>query len=92
MKTLAAEEIETLLKEHPAWSLSEGKLVRDWTFESFAGAMEFVNQVAGIAEEADHHPDFFIRYNWVRLALESHDAGGITGRDARMVSKLDVLF
>ena len=92
MKTLSTEELDTLLAAHPAWALSEGKLLRDWTFESFLKAMEFVNEVAAIAEAADHHPDFSIRYNRVQLALESHDAGGITGRDARMVARLDEEF
>ena len=44
--------------------------------------MKFVNRVAVIAEAAGHHPDIDIRYNQVLLGLVSHDAGGITGRDA----------
>jgi 4a-hydroxytetrahydrobiopterin dehydratase len=53
--------------------------------------MEFVNQIAAIAEEADHHPDIDVRYNRVLLGLESHDAGGITSRDVSMVKKIDGL-
>ena len=92
MKTLSSEEVATLLQEHPAWTLSEGKIVREWTFTTFKEAMGFVNQIALIAEEADHHPDFNIRYNRVQLALISHDSGGITRRDARMVADLDGRF
>jgi 4a-hydroxytetrahydrobiopterin dehydratase len=54
--------------------------------------MGFVNRVAIMAEKADHHPDIDIRYNKVRLGLVSHDAGGITRRDAAMVAKLDEAF
>ena len=50
--------------------------------------MAFVNQVAGLAEQANHHPDIDIRYNRVRLALVSHDAGGITSRDAATARNL----
>ena len=50
--------------------------------------MTFVNRVAALAEAAGHHPDIDIRYNQVRLALVSHDAGGITERDANMANRL----
>ena len=92
MKTLTSEEINTLTGAHQAWSLTDGKLVRDWTFTDFAEAMGFVYRVAFLAEKADHHPDIDVRYNKVRLGLVSHDAGGITRRDAAMVAKLDEAF
>jgi 4a-hydroxytetrahydrobiopterin dehydratase len=54
--------------------------------------MAFVNRVATLAEEAGHHPDIDIRYNRVKLALVSHDAGGITARDASMARRLRADF
>ena len=86
---LNAAEIEQVLKTHPTWKLQGGKLVREWTFKDFVEAMQFVNRVAGVAEAAGHHPDIDIRYNRVLLGLVSHDAGGITGRDAAMVNRID---
>jgi 4a-hydroxytetrahydrobiopterin dehydratase len=88
MAKLTSSEIDTLLKENPGWNLDSGKLVRDWSFEDFVQAMIFVNHVAQIAESVGHHPDIDIRYNKVRLSLISHDAGGITDRDARMAEHL----
>jgi 4a-hydroxytetrahydrobiopterin dehydratase len=52
-------------------------------------AMAFVNQVALLAETAAHHPDIDIRYNRVRLALVTHDAGGITANDTSLADQLD---
>jgi 4a-hydroxytetrahydrobiopterin dehydratase len=86
---LNAAEIEEVLKTHPTWKLQAGKLVREWTFQDFVQAMAFVNQVATIAEAAGHHPDIDIRYNRVLLGLVSHDAGGITQRDAAMAGRID---
>jgi 4a-hydroxytetrahydrobiopterin dehydratase len=54
--------------------------------------MGFVNRVAAVAEAAGHHPDIDVRYNHVVLGLISHDAGGITERDADMASRLDKEF
>jgi 4a-hydroxytetrahydrobiopterin dehydratase len=51
-----------------------------------------VNRVAAVAEAAGHHPDIDIRYNKVTLGLISHDAGGITSRDATMVGRIDKEF
>ena len=89
MKTLTSETVEALLHKHSAWKLENGELVREWTFPGFPEAVAFVNRVAAVTEEANHHPDIDIRYNRVRLALISHDAGGLTTRDARMVERID---
>jgi 4a-hydroxytetrahydrobiopterin dehydratase len=85
---LTAVEIEDVLKANPEWKLQHGKLVREWTFEDFVEAIAFVNRVAEIAEAAGHHPDIDVRYNRVLLGLVSHDAGGITTRDAAMASQI----
>jgi 4a-hydroxytetrahydrobiopterin dehydratase len=92
MSVLNASEIETIIKENAGWRLDSGKLVRDWEFKDFVQAMVFVNRVANLAESAGHHPDIDIRYNRVRLGLISHDAGGITRRDADMVRRLQKEF
>lgn len=91
-KTLSAAEIEALLKQHPDWTLQDGKLVREWAFQNFVEAIAFVNKVAPLAEAAGHHPDIDIRYNRVLLALVSHDAGGITERDASMAAQISDEF
>jgi 4a-hydroxytetrahydrobiopterin dehydratase len=87
-KALTASEIEDVLRAHPEWKLKDGKLAREWIFSNFVEAISFVNRVAVIAEDAGHHPDIDIRYNHVVLALVSHDAGGITERDAVMAARL----
>ena len=55
------------------------------TFASLA----FVNQVGQLAEAAGHHPDIDIRYNRVRLALVTHDAGGLTAKDFDLAQKIN---
>ena len=91
-QALTPAEIEQVLQTIPGWTLQDGKLTRDWTFKDFVQAMEFVNQLAALAEAAGHHPDIDIRYNRVRLGLVSHDAGGITQRDANMAKQINQKF
>lgn len=92
MARLTEAEVANLLSEHPAWTLVNGALTHEETFSDFAAAMIFVNHVATLAEEADHHPDIDIRYNKVRLTLISHDVNGLTNRDARMAARLSREF
>jgi 4a-hydroxytetrahydrobiopterin dehydratase len=58
------------------------EIVREWKFDDFAAAMALVNRVAGVAEEANHHPDILLHgWNKVRLSLTDHSAGGLTEAD-----------
>jgi 4a-hydroxytetrahydrobiopterin dehydratase len=91
-QALTPAEIKEVLQAIPGWTLQDGKLTREWTFKDFVQAMEFVNQLAALAETAGHHPDIDIRYNRVRLGLVSHDAGGITQRDANMAKQINQKF
>jgi len=88
MKALTDAEIAAVLEREPLWEFKDGKLGREWRFKDFVEAMKFVDRVAVVAEEAGHHPDIDIRYNRVRLGLVTHDAGGVTVRDARMAEQL----
>jgi 4a-hydroxytetrahydrobiopterin dehydratase len=91
-QALTPAEIKETLPTIPGWTLQDGKLTHDWSFKDFVQAMEFVNKIATLAEAAGHHPDIDIRYNNVRLSLVSHDAGGITQRDANMARQINQKF
>ena len=78
---LTDAEISTRLKSLPDWKVESGELTRTFIFKDFVGSLAFVNDVGELAEKASHHPDIDIRYNKVRLALVTHDAGGITAKD-----------
>lgn len=90
MPRVSVTEVEQRLGHLPGWFLSPGgAIVREASFRDFLAAMKFVNQVAARAEEAGHHPDIDIRYNKVRLALTSHDAGGLTEKDFEMAGGIE---
>jgi 4a-hydroxytetrahydrobiopterin dehydratase len=89
MSQLTTEMVKEGLRSLPQWKLEGKEIVRHYEFPDFAAAMVFVNQVAEKAEQAGHHPDIDIRYNKVRLALVSHDKGGLTKRDMSMAGTID---
>ncbi len=91
MDTLTQEQITGALTELTDWSYEDGALVRTFRFADFVHAVDFVEHLAEIAEERQHHPDIDIRYNKVTLRLSSHDAGGITDRDVGLAQAIDQL-
>ncbi len=74
------------------WEQTDDALERDFEFKDFAAAMWFVNRVAELAEQRNHHPDILIHgWNKVRLTLTTHDAGGLTEADHAMAAAIDEL-
>lgn len=76
----------------PGWAVVDGRLEISVRAKGFEGAIEFVNRFADIAESMDHHPDFDIRYNTIRMRVVSHDVGGLTDRDTKFAAELDKLI
>jgi 4a-hydroxytetrahydrobiopterin dehydratase len=89
LKALSVPQVRKRLPELHGWTLSRGALRCEFKFETFKKALEFVARVGAMAEEADHHPDIDIRYRVVRLALSTHDAGGISERDFSLAAAID---
>lgn len=91
MSVLSETVVSDRLKSLPGWQLEGKEIVRTFEFADFVSAMRFVNAVAERAEGAGHHPDIDIRYNKVKLALTSHDAGGLTENDLRLAAAVQLL-
>jgi len=88
---LSHKKTVELLREIPLWSLSEKSIQRESHFKDFRQAMDFVNNVALVANDQDHHPDIFISYNKVRLILITHKIGGLSLNDFIMAAKIDLM-
>ncbi len=74
------------------WRQEGEALVRDLKFDDFAAAMAYVNRVADLAEEVNHHPDILVHgWNSVRLTLTTHSAGRLTENDHQMARRIDAL-
>jgi 4a-hydroxytetrahydrobiopterin dehydratase len=84
-------EILSAIGTIPNWQREGQVISRTFQFEDFPAAMKFVNAVAQIAEQFQHHPDIDIRWNRVTLALTTHDAGGLTEKDFALARRCDAL-
>ena len=89
---LNRREAQELKREVPTWKLVDSRLEEDFSFRDFNETMRFVNRVAQIAQEEDHHPDIEISYNKVHLTLSTHKIGGLSRNDFVVAAKIERLL
>ena len=83
---LSETAITALLAEQPDWTLrADGQAItQSFKFDDFNAAFGFMTRVALYADKIDHHPEWSNVYNKVEITLTTHDAGGLSARDAAM--------
>ena len=87
---LTEPEIEEAAKA-VAWTRDGDRLTKEVRRADFRGAMAFVNEVADVAEELNHHPDITVSWNRVGLEVSTHDSGGLTSLDFELARRVDAL-
>ena len=90
-RVLTSEEVADRLSDVPDWTLLDGRLHREFTFTDFAQAWAFMNRVAPLAEELDHHPNWTNVWNSVVIDITSHDSGGPTERCFALAKGIDAV-
>ena len=88
---LGEDELAHALSELPGWSLTAGKLHREYRFADFSAAFGFMTRVALAAERMNHHPEWSNVWNRVVVELVTHDSGGITASDVALAKKMEAL-
>ena len=88
------EEIESMLKDLNAWSLSEdGKMIsKRFEFKGFFRTMSFINAMAWVVNEEGHHPDFSAGYNYCEVGFTTHAIDGLTENDFICAARIDALI
>lgn len=90
-RKMTGEEITAGLANLNGWDFDGDFLIKGYEFENFAESLAFVNRIAELAEEADHHPDFAFGWGYAEIALATHDVEGLTQADFDLASKIDKL-
>lgn len=83
--------IEQDLSRLAGWSLMPEKdaITKTFIFKDFSAAFGFMTRSALLAEQMDHHPEWFNVYNRVEVTLNTHDAGGVTSKDLTTAAKMN---
>jgi 4a-hydroxytetrahydrobiopterin dehydratase len=91
MKVLSDQEVNKHLESIDDWELDGDAIKREWIFKDFTEAVDFINMIAVIAENHNHHPEIFNVYNRVSLRFNTHDEGGITEKDMSIAKEINKL-
>ena len=95
---LSAEQLREQLATLDDWQLlSDGAsatsaISKTYRFANFYETMAFVNALALIAHQQDHHPDLEVGYNRCQVSLNTHDVGGISETDIDCARRIDALL
>ncbi len=87
-------QIDAHLALIPGWMLKNSKIVKTFKFKNYYETMAFVNVVAAISHQTDHHPDLSVHYNRLEIAFNTHDVdggkGGISINDFICAARIEV--
>lgn len=88
---LSSEKIAKFLSEIPGWLvIQDGKMIsRRYEFKNFARTMAFVNLVAYVATQENHHPDVEFGYNYCRVSFTTHAIDGLSENDFICAAKIE---
>lgn len=94
MEKLQPQLVAAALASLPNWRYDElrGAITREFRFHDFAQAFAFMTQLAIVAEQRNHHPEWFNVYNRVVITLTTHDADGLTQRDLDLAGYADAAY
>ena len=90
-KKLSDAQIQENLAQVDGWTIEDGKLHKEFQFDTFVTAFGFMTQLALVAESLNHHPEWFNVYNRVTIDLTTHDAGGISELDFQWAKQADAI-
>lgn len=88
---MTKEEVKELLPQISSWNVSEDSksISRNFTFGDFYHTMAFVNAVAWVANQENHHPDLEVGYNYCNIKFLTHAVNGLTKNDFICAAKID---
>ena len=90
---LSPEQTAELLPQVSGWSLTpQGAIARAYRFQNFYETMAFVNALAFIAHQEDHHPDLEVSYSGCRVSYITHAIGGLSENDFICAAKVNRLI
>ena len=93
-EVLSAQKINELLATVPGWALGDdgGWISRRFDFRDYSSVMTFVNAIARMAQQENHHPEMDVRYGHCVLRYSTHALRGLTDNDFICAAKANALF
>jgi 4a-hydroxytetrahydrobiopterin dehydratase len=91
MKRLEDTTINKELKNLNNWNHIENSIEKEFVFQNFPQALDFIVQVGVVSEKMNHHPEIYNVYNKVKLRLTTHDYNGVTQKDIDLAVAIETI-
>lgn len=87
-------QVHDHLKQVRDWALTSSRAAihREFHFRNYHETMSFVNAVAWVAHQQDHHPDMEVSYNRCKIIYTTHSVGGLSQNDFICAARIDTLL
>ena len=78
-----------MFKDLDSWKYENKAISKTFEFSSYLSGVNFLNKIASLAEELDHHPDINLTWCKVHIPLTTHDKGDVTEKDIELAKLCD---
>jgi 4a-hydroxytetrahydrobiopterin dehydratase len=86
------DDIANRLRQLEDWSVEDGLLTKTFTFKTYKDGVVFGSAVGFVADHLNHHPDLTLSYGKVKVAVNTHDVGGISPYDFELARRIEALL
>ena len=88
-----SQTVAEKLAQYPEWTVNNNKATRTLKFKNYMRTVSFINAVAYMAEQMNHHPDMNFGYNTLEISYQTHDAGNqLTDIDVEAIARVEKLI
>ena len=87
---ISPEEIKKSISSS-GWQYLNGKIMKNYDFDSYMGGLSFVQKIANLAEKHNHHPDIMISYCTIQVSISSHQMNGVTTKCVNLATAINTL-
>lgn len=91
-RLLGESELTDALIDLPGWVAKAKQITKTYEFKQYSEGLEFVNALAKLAEELDHHPDLHLSWGKVKVITWTHSSGGVTPLDVKLAAQAEKIF
>lgn len=91
MNRLSEDDIQKKLVRYPDWEYFDNTLNAEFEFDNFKDCFSAMSRIAFECEALNHHPDWTNVYNVLTISLSTHDAGGVTEKDFKLLEAIEAI-
>ena len=91
MSKLTDDDIQKKLIHYPDWEYYDNALHGEFEFDNFKDCFSAMSRIAFECEALNHHPDWTNVYNVLTISLSTHDAGGVTNKDFKLLEAIEAI-